>query len=90
MNMVRHTCYYVTSLTIIPFQHTTLLASLKIGMKVADVEPNINAVKDIREFLKVSNCKAIFFDPVTEIQDNLLLLRKAIPEFYECKSSFSS
>ena len=53
---------------------------------MAELDPAIDNVADLRNALKLANCKAIFFDPVTETQDNLLLLRKAIPEFYECKT----
>ena len=54
-----------------------------MGMKVADFDLNISTVHDLRKSLQLSNCKAIFFDPVSETQSNLLLLRKAIPELYE-------
>ena len=56
-----------------------------MGLKVAEIDPSFSTVQEVRSFLKLANCKAIFFDPVTETQDNLLLLRKAIPEFYHCK-----
>lgn len=62
-----------------------MLAAVKAGMKVVEIDPSINNVQDLREALKLANCKAIYFEPVTETQDNLLLLRKAIPEFYHCK-----
>ena len=55
-----------------------------MGLKVADIDLNISNVEDMRKCLQISKCKAIFFDPVTETQDNLLLLRKSIPELYEC------
>ena len=57
---------------------------MKIGIKVADIDFNISNVNDMRECLKLSKCKAIFFEPVSEKQNNLLLLRKSIPELYEC------
>ena len=52
-------------------------------MKVADFDLNISTVHDLRKSLQLSKCKAIFFDPVSDTQSNLLLLRKAIPELYE-------
>jgi len=62
-----------------------MLAAVKAGMKVVEIDSSISSVQDLREALKLANCKAIYFEPVTETQDNLLLLRKAIPEFYHCK-----
>ena len=67
-------------------KHVTLLAAAKIGLKVVDVDPSLSAVADLRQVLSFSACKAIFFEPVSATQDNLLLLRKAIPEFFYCKS----
>jgi len=67
-------------------KHVTLLAAAKIGLKVVDVDASLSAVADLRQVLSSSACKAIFFEPVSATQDNLLLLRKAIPEFFYCKS----
>jgi hypothetical protein len=61
-----------------------MLASVKMGMIVADISPDISNVSEVREALKLADCKAIFFSPVSSTQDNLLLLRKSIPELYEC------
>jgi len=36
----------------------------------------------LRDLLASSACKAIIFEPVSKTQDNLLLLRKAIPELF--------
>ena len=35
--------------------------------------------------LSLCHQQMIYFDPVDETQNKLELLRKAIPEFYECK-----
>ena len=47
------------------------------------MDTSISTVADIRASLSSSQCKAIFFEPQTETQDNLLLLRKSIPEFFD-------
>lgn len=62
-----------------------MLAAAKAGFRIVDVDPSITTVADVRSFLTMSNCKALFFQPVSETSNNLLTLRKAIPEFYECK-----
>lgn len=62
----------------------TLLAAAKIGLHVYDIDTKISKVQDVRDYLTESKCKAIIFEPVNEEQDNLKLLRKAIPEFFEC------
>lgn len=67
-----------------------MLAAVKAGMKIVEIDISINSIHDLREALKLANCKAIYFEPVTETQDNLLLLRKAIPEFYHCKIAYIS
>lgn len=75
-------------------KNITFLAAAKIGIKIADIDISITNVEDVRNFLKTTNCKAIYFEPVSETQDNLLLLRKAIPEFYSyddtCGQTFHS
>ena len=65
-------------------KHVTLLAAAKIGLKVVDIDLSVSTVADLRQVLSISACKAIFFEPVSATQDNLLLLRKAIPEFFYC------
>lgn len=62
-----------------------MMSAAKAGLKVVDFDPSINNVEDLRSALKTASCKAIYFDPVGEASDNLLLLRKAIPEFFHCK-----
>ena len=66
-------------------KHVTLLAAAKIGLKVVDVDTSLSTVADLRQVLASSACKAIIFEPVSASQDNLLMLRKAIPEFFYCK-----
>lgn len=66
-------------------KHITLLAAAKIGLKIVDIDVALSSVADLRSVLASTACKAIFFNPVTPTQDNLLLLRKAIPEFFYCK-----
>eukprot|EP01041_Mallomonas_annulata_P010748 gene10748-22457_t len=63
-------------------KHVTFLAAAKIGLKVVDIDTSINTVPDLRQALSIANCKAIVFEPQTDTTDNLLLLRKAIPEFF--------
>lgn len=62
------------------------MAAAKIGMIVAEIDPAIETIAEIRSALAASECKALYFKPETETQNNLLLLRKAIPELYYCKS----
>lgn len=68
-------------------QQISFLAAAKIGAKVVDIDTNIGTVGEVRDVLKTIKAKALIFDPVTDQQDNLLLLRKSIPEFFECEST---
>ena len=52
-----------------------------MGLQVVDFA-DISTVEDLRAILGSTSIKALFFEPVNETQDNLLLLRKAIPEFF--------
>jgi hypothetical protein len=63
-----------------------MLSAAKLGVKVADLDNTVTDVDDIREFLRHAKCKMIVFQPATEDADYLNLLRKAIPEFYECQN----
>ena len=65
-------------------KHVTLMAAAKMGTEVVDFggSDSISTVEDLRSALSSANMKALFFEPTTESQDNLLLLRKAIPELY--------
>ena len=59
------------------------MALAKARMKVVEA-PKEMTVPQLREFLASEPFKAIYFDPVSETQDCLQQLRRAIPEFYEC------
>ena len=65
-----------------------MMSAVKAGLKIVDVDINITEVEDVRAFLKASDCKVIFFKPEHGDHDYLLQLRKAIPEFFECKMLF--
>lgn len=67
-------------------KHITLLAAAKIGIKVVDIDTTLSTVPELRQVLAAASCKALFFEPTTSTQDNLLMLRKAIPEFFYCTS----
>jgi len=69
-------------------KHITLLAAAQMGMKVVDFDPKISTVADLRAALGQAQCRALFFDPVNATQDKLLLLRKAIPEFYHFDDTY--
>jgi len=69
-------------------KHITLLAAAKMGLKVVDFDPKISTVADLRAALGQAQCRALFFEPVSAAQDKLLLLRKAIPEFYHFDDTF--
>ena len=56
-----------------------------MGLTVYDIDTKISDVGDVRAFLAASECKMIVFPPKTETQDNLRLLRYAIPELFYCK-----
>jgi len=62
-----------------PEKHFTSLSAAKCGLKVFDIDVSINTVDNLRACLKASDCRLILFCPE---DDRLLLLRKAIPEFY--------
>ena len=90
--IVRHYFeYYITSDLIYnsdnvtSLQHVTLLAAAKIGLVVYDIDTAISTIADVRQFLTESKCKAIIFEPVSDTQDNLKLLRQSIPELFDCE-----
>lgn len=56
-----------------------------MGVTVYDIDSKISNVSDIRAALVASRCKMIIFPPKTESQDNLRLLRYAVPELFYCK-----
>jgi non-ribosomal peptide synthetase component E (peptide arylation enzyme) len=65
-------------------KHVVMMAAAKIGMKVVDVDLDVTELSAVRSFLAETKPKAIYFKPQHEDADYLLLLRKAIPEFFEC------
>jgi hypothetical protein len=42
-----------------------MLAAAKAGFKVYDLDSSVTDIHDIRQFLKISNAKAIYFYPKT-------------------------
>jgi hypothetical protein len=62
-----------------------MLAAAKLGIRIAELDHRMTEIAEIRDFLKASNCKMIVFHPTTDDADYLMLLRKAIPEFYHCE-----
>lgn len=69
-------------------KHVTLLAAAKMGLKVVDLDTSISSVGDLRAALTAANACTLFFEPVTASSDNLLLLRKAIPEFFHYDDTY--
>jgi hypothetical protein len=65
-----------------------MVAAAKAGFKVVDIDVNITDVVSIREFLRASEAKAIYFLPTYNDVNYTNLLRKAIPEFFNCKLKF--
>lgn len=84
-----HSADLINKRTFMHIQHVTLMAAAKAGLKVVDVDIKLTEISEIRAFLTAANCKVIYFKPEHEDHDYLLLLRKAIPEFFECETSFS-
>jgi len=64
-------------------RHVTMLAAAMIGLRLFEIDRNIDNFKQVREFLTASQCRSLFFKPYDGEQDNLMLLRRAIPEFFE-------
>jgi hypothetical protein len=61
------------------------MAAAKANLQVVDVDTNITDVNDIRQFLKLSNAKLIYFYPQLNDVNYIKLLRKSIPEYFHCK-----
>jgi len=59
-----------------------MIAAAQIGLTVVDFGSTVTTVEDLRQSLSLSKCKAVFFEPQSDTNNNLLLLRKAIPEFF--------
>lgn len=66
-------------------QHVTLVAAAKAGLKVVDIDTSITDINDIRKSLSLANAKAIYFKPEHGEHNYLKLLRKSIPEFFDCR-----
>mmetsp|Transcript_31986 Transcript_31986/g.23646 ORF Transcript_31986/g.23646 Transcript_31986/m.23646 type:complete len:258 (+) Transcript_31986:103-876(+) len=60
----------------------TKMAAAKAGMRFVDIDPSITDIASIREFLKISQVKALYFFPHHDDKDFPMLLRKAIPELF--------
>lgn len=63
-----------------------MMAAAKAGIKVADIDLELTDIADIRAWLAASECKSLYFDLEIGSHDTMTLLRKAIPEFFHCKS----
>jgi hypothetical protein len=61
------------------------MAAAKAGFRVVDVDLALTSVREVRDFLKLAQCKAIYFNTQHGDVDYLTLLRKAIPEFFHCE-----
>lgn len=60
-----------------------MTAAAMLGLKIFEVMPSeVKSTADLRQALSLSGCKALFFAPHSADADNLMLLRKAVPEFY--------
>lgn len=70
-------------------KHVAMLTAAKIGAKVIELDPAVDSISAIRKALEASKCRVVIFDHDKTVEtpgnDKLLLLRKAIPEFYHCK-----
>jgi hypothetical protein len=62
------------------------MGAAKANMKIVDIDPSLTEVSEIRAFLKAANCKAIYFKQEHNDIDYTIQLRKAIPEFFECRA----
>ena len=69
-------------------KHVTLLAAAKLGLKVVEFDASINSMEDLRAALSMAEAKTIIFDPISGDVDQLMLLRKAIPEFFEYDDTY--
>lgn len=71
-----------------PEKHVAMMAAAKIGMTVVEIDLALNTASDVRAALLYADCKAIYFKPETEKQNNLLVLRKAVPELFYYDDAF--
>lgn len=67
-----------------PLQHIIMMAAAKGGFKVVDIDINITQVSEVRECMRLAQCKVLYFQTQHENTDHILLLRKSIPEFFHC------
>jgi acyl-CoA synthetase (AMP-forming)/AMP-acid ligase II len=63
-------------------RQVTMIAAAKAGLKVVDIDSNIIDIPSIREFLRLSQAKAIYCFPFYNDTEYVTLLRKAVPEFF--------
>lgn len=68
-------------------KHVTQIAAAKVGLLFADLDLNISSVEEVRSALSLTQPRAIIFEPESATQNNLNLLRRAIPEFYHYDDS---
>lgn len=71
-----------------PEKHVLTLAAAKSGIKISEIDSNITDIPQLREALKIANPTVIYFFPTKNDVNYAKLLRKAIPEFYHCKSFY--
>jgi hypothetical protein len=77
-----------------PEKHVLLTTAAKCGFKVFDVDFKINTVPQIRQFLRASQCNLFWFtaecDERGDDRDDIDLVRRAIPEFYEYDDTYGA
>jgi hypothetical protein len=65
------------------------MTAAKNGYNVFDVNFEVDKVSQIRQFLTASQCEMLWCTAADEergdLRDDLLTVRKAIPEFFECE-----
>lgn len=71
-----------------PEKHVLTLAAAKSGIKISEIDSNITDIPQLREALKIANPTVIYFFPTKNDVNYAKLLRKAIPEFYHCKTFY--
>ncbi len=63
-------------------KHVVTIAAAKLGLTVIDFGSEVNTVADLRQGLALADCHSIYFEPSNASLNKLMLLRKAIPEFF--------
>lgn len=62
-----------------------MLSCARMGMNVVEIDESVNTVNSLRKALTAGKLRTLVFCPeIEDISNNLKLLRKTIPEFYEC------